>query len=273
MDNTKIKWLDVIRQYNIFKETYYVKSGDIGSVIAARKFYELSNLINNANFSIEQAKNSDNLNRKSYFLRYAILDYNACYDYLLQIIYFAFDFFPDFDYASTEEFRKILKDKCRLSCLEKIDGKLIYKDTEFAEDIKKLKDSNPEFAEFYKRFNKFKAFVEDENYGIKQWANNIKHQGGFCFKELLTPSGHTVAIASFEVVFTTRILTPYTPTMEEAITRLHNQNRNIIEFSNWLFEYIYGDISHIDFVPRQKLFTAQKHQFNKMKLSNVYATK
>lgn len=272
IDSIDIKWLDAIRRYNNLNEIAYVSSGDIGLVIAARKFYELSNLINNANFSIQQSEQSTKNSLKAYYLRYAILDYNACYDYLLQIIYFAFDFFSDFDYTSPEEYQKILKKKCRLSCLEKKDGQLISKETEFAEDIKKLKFSNQQFAQFYSNFNEFNAFADDKDYGIKQWANNIKHQGGFCFKELLTPAAHTVALASSGVVFTTEILTPYIPTIEEATTRLLHQNNHIITFSNWLFEYIFGGLTHIDFTPTLKPFTARKHQFNSIRLDKVYAT-
>ena len=53
------KLLYIIRNYNILNEVAYVSTGDIGLVIAARKFYELSNLISNANYSIKQAEKSD----------------------------------------------------------------------------------------------------------------------------------------------------------------------------------------------------------------------
>ena len=44
IEKLDIKWLDIIKKYNIFNEVAYVSTGDIGLVIAARKFYELSNL-------------------------------------------------------------------------------------------------------------------------------------------------------------------------------------------------------------------------------------
>lgn len=78
--------------YSSLNEMEYLSLGELGLVIAAHKFFDLSNLINNANFSIQQINKCNSEELKSYYLRYAILDYNACYDYLLQIIYFAFDF-------------------------------------------------------------------------------------------------------------------------------------------------------------------------------------
>lgn len=269
IEKLDIKWLDIIRNYNILNEVAYVSTGDIGLVIAARKFYELSNLISNANYSIKQAEKSDDLNRKSYFLRYAILDYNACYDYLEQIVYFAFDFFPpikseeDYIHAVSKCIKKDKRLENDIEILEKSD---------YTNDIEKLKVANQYASTFFSKYNKMRKYRFDGKNGIGDWANNIKHQGGFCFKELLTPSGHTVAVASSEIVFTTKILTPYTPTIKEAIERLINQNRKIIELSDWMFKYIFGDTTEIDFSPRQKPFSANKHQFNEIKLDKVYAT-
>lgn len=267
------KLLGLNLQYCLLNESEYLSLGELGLVIAARKFFELSNLINSANFSIQQSEQCIKDSLKAYYLKYAILDYNACYDYLLQIIYFAFDFFSDFDYTSIEEYQTILKKKCKLSYIEKIDGKLISKDTEFAEDIKKLKDTNLEFAKFYKRFNKFNAFADDKNYGIKQWANNIKHQGGFYFNEIIKHVGHSEGVnSSGKLLFTTKILLPYVVTFDDAVCRLYMQNLNIVEYSQWLFKYIFGDTLHINFKPKSKAFSASKNHFKELKYHMIYAT-
>lgn len=270
IEKLEIKWLNIISKYNIFNEIAYVSAGDIGLVIAAHKFYELSNLINSANYSIEQAEKSDNLNIKSYFLRYAILDYNACYDYLEQIVYFAFDFFPPI--RTEEDYIQVISNGCIKKEKKSENGQEILEKSVYANDIENLKETNQNALFFFTQYNRMRKFGYDGKNGIREWVNNIKHQGGFCFKELLMSSAYTVAIASSEVAFTTKILTPYTPTIEETIERLINQNRNIIELSNWMFEYIYGDTSNIDFLPRQKPFSANKHQFNNIKLDKVYAT-
>lgn len=267
------KLLELNLQYCLLNEGEYLLLGELGLVIAARKFFELSNLINNANFSIQQSEQTAKETLRAYYLRYAILDYNACYDYLLQIIYFAFDFFPDFDYTSTEEYQRILKKKCKLSYIEKEDGKLISKDTEFAEDIKKLKATNFEFAKFYDKFNVFNAFVNDKDYGIKQWANNIKHQGGFYFNETLKHVGHTEGVNSLgELLFTTKVFLPYVSTFDDAINRLYRQNLNIVKYSQWLFEYIFEDTLHINFKPKSKVFSANKNHFKELKCHMIYAT-
>lgn len=153
IDNWGIKWLDIIKKYKIINELAYVSSGDIGLVVAARKFYELSNLISCANYSIEQAKKSEELNRKSYFLRYAILDYNACYDYLEQIVYFAFDFFPSI--KSEEDYiqaiRKCIKKDKRLE-----NGIEILEKSDYTNDIEKLKEVNQEASTFFSKYNKMR---------------------------------------------------------------------------------------------------------------------
>lgn len=270
IEKLEIRWLDIINKYDILNEVAYVRSGDIGLVIAARKFCELSNLISSANYSIEQAEKSESLNKKSYFLRHAILDYNACYDYLEQIVYFAFDFFSPI--KSEEDYIEAITNGCIKKEKKSNNGQEFLEKSVYANDIEKLKETNQNASVFFAKYNTMRKFCYKRKYGIRDWANSIKHQGGFCFKELLIPSGHTVAVASSEVVFTTKILTPYTPTMKETIERLVNQNRNVIDLSNWMFEYIFGDTTEIDFSPGQKKFSANKHQFNNIKLDKVYAT-
>ncbi|WP_418877474.1 hypothetical protein [Xylanibacter rarus] len=259
--------------YSSLNEMEYLSLGELGLVIAAHKFFDLSNLINNANFSIQQINKCNSEELKSYYLRYAILDYNACYDYLLQIIYFAFDFFPDFDYTSFEEYQNIIKNNCRLSCTKKVNGVLTKVDTEFAKDINKLKETNIEFKRFYKKFNKYNAFASDKKFGIRQWVNNIKHQGGFYFNEVLKHIGYTECMDySGNLLFTTKILMPFAPTFDNAINRLYKQNLNIVEYSQWLFEYLFKDTTHIDFMHKPKVFSANKNHFKELKFHLVYAT-
>ena len=85
----KLLDFNISKRYNILNSIADCSTGDIGLVIASQKFYELANLIHSANFSVEQAKIEKRARLKSYFLRYAVLDYNSCYDYFEQIIYFA----------------------------------------------------------------------------------------------------------------------------------------------------------------------------------------
>lgn len=269
-ENNELKWLDAIKKYTSINELAYVSSGDIGLVIAARKFYELSNLINCANYSIVQAQKSESLNRKSYFLKYAILDYNACYDYLEQIVYFAFDFFPPI--KTEKDYIQVISNGCTKKEIKNEDDKEILEKSVYANDIEKLRETNQDAAVFFTKFNKMRKYRFNKENGISVWANSIKHQGGFCFKEMLNPVAHTEAIKSSEIVFSTKILFPFSPTLDEALGRLINQNKHIIDFSNWLFEYIFGDTSTVVFEPKKKPFTANKHNFHNLDFDVVYVT-
>lgn len=245
-------------------------TGDLGLVIAAQKFYELANLIHSANFSVEQVDIEKRAKMKSYFLRYAILDYNACYDYFEQIIYFAFDFFPDF--TTVDEYKKILKNKCRRKEVVKIGQDYIEKDTEFQSDINELKN-DVEAKKFFKKYDKRISFVSDEIFGIRQWANNIKHQGGFWFKEDLVNQGIVNIIGKKDYIFSTENFLVYQVTHEDAFIRLLKQNKNIVEFAEWLFSYIFQSTTYVNFSKSVKRFSANKNHFKEFNIEIIYATK
>lgn len=253
-------YFNINEKYNIFNITNDLATGDLGKVIAGHKFYELSNLISSANYSIEQANESQKTTLKSYLLRYAILDYNACYDYFEQIIYFAFDFFPEF--YTHDEYLKILKSECRR-----------YKNSNFLRNIQSLIESNQEAKEFFEEYDKRRTFVNDESYGIREWANNIKHQGGFWFEENLKKHSITKCVGdNGSCLFSTENLIVYKVSYEEVFSRLLKQNEQIVEFANWLFSYIFGDTKHICIGVKKERFSVNKNQFQKLKTSIIYGT-
>ena len=263
-------YFNINEKYNIFNITNDLATGDLGKVIAGYKFYELSNLVSSANYSVKQAYKNENIHIKSFFLKYAILDYNACYDYFEQIVYFAFDFFSDF--YTAEDFRKIIKEKCRRYDYIKVGNEYVQKESDFENDIKKLVSTNFEAKIFFKDYRKRSNFVNDSTFGIRQWANNIKHQGGFWFKENLNKQGLVKCMKDGREIFSTETLIAYCISHEDAIKRLVKQNNNIVELSNWLFSYIFEDTSYIDFSKREKKFSAQKNNFNKINIDIFYAT-
>lgn len=65
---------------------------------------------------------------------------------------------------------------------------------------------------------------------------------------------------------------PFAPTFDNAINRLYKQNLNIVEYSQWLFEYLFKDTTHIDFMHKPKVFSANKNHFKELKFHLVYAT-
>lgn len=253
---------DISKKYNDIHALRDCKVGDYGLLIAGHKFYELSNLINAANYSVGQYHNSKSIDKKAYYLKYAILDYNACYDYFEQIIYFAFEFFPAFKTA--EEYRDILKNGVKRTVLNY--SKNIIEESEFRKDIKDLKDKNEEAKLFFKQYDEYIKSRYDKNIGIADWANNIKHQGGFWFKETLKET----AIIGNNNDFTTRILYPYSVPFKDVLDRLIQQNKKIVEISEWLFSYIFGDKSDVVFEPSIKKFSAGKTQYDKIEHDVTY---
>lgn len=67
---------------------------DYGNIIGLLKFRDILNRIHSAQYAIDKAKEVCNeaRNLELFYLTAAILDYNACYDYVNQIVYFCFNF-------------------------------------------------------------------------------------------------------------------------------------------------------------------------------------
>lgn len=240
----------------------YASNNEIGLIIAVYKFHELTGLINFSNVYIQEAVKETRINRKFNLLRHSILDYNACYDYILQIIYFGFDFF-NIKIDSVDTYKRLLKEKCKLQELKDIDGHRVSINSEFANDIEKLKSTNPEAKRFFDAYNQFVSFAADEKYGIRQWANNIKHQGGFTAKEVLFKNDFHHIINFDEdnnITFTTEYLFPFIPTFDEILLRLEAQNHRIVQFSLELFDYMFGDTKHVNLNKTKKRFSANKLQ-------------
>lgn len=232
----------------------YLKTNDLGRAIAVYKFYDMSNSYNAAEFSFEEAQKQTDIYKKFYFLKEAIIGFNSCYDYPLQIIYFAFDFFEKI--TSCEEYKKVLKDKCKKYERE---GNTIKK-TVFFKDIERLKEIDNNAKEFFADFDKYIDFASNQDCGIRQWANNIKHQGGFVASDILKHDKVTYVecLQDDLLTFTTEWLYPHTPSFDEIINRLVKQRDNLTQFIDWLCKSILGDTEIIDFKSKPKLFSAGK---------------
>lgn len=246
--------MQISNRYNVIQILEDFAVGDLGRVIAGYKFYELNTLINAAAYSLQESKKQEAYNLKFYLLKNAILEYNSCYDYFLQIVYFAFDFF---DYiGSPGEYRQTLKNvKYEPNITGKRGGK-----SKFSKDVYKLREDDKVANDFFNEFDNHYCFVSNPDTGIKEWANNLKHQGGFIAEDLLLRDS-TAFINCFlhsELTFSTKWLYPYTPSFKEIIKRLDSQYENVNNFADWLFEYIYGDTQMINFQLKEKSFSAKK---------------
>ena len=238
----------------------YLTLNDLGRAISAYKFYDMSNSYNAAEFSFKEAQKQTDIYKKFYFLKEAIIGFNSCYDYPWQIIYFAFDFFDKI--TSAEEYKKALKNECKTYEWRKnTNGDKTYHKTIFSEDIERLKQTDCNAKDFFKDFEKYINFVSNQDYGIRQWANNIKHQGGFVVSDILKHDKVTYieCLQDDLQTFTTEWLYPHTPSFDEIITRLEKQKNNLTNFMDWLCDSIFGNSQIIDFKPKPKLFSAGRY--------------
>ncbi|WP_321425889.1 hypothetical protein [uncultured Bacteroides sp.] len=163
-------------------ETYHKK--EIGLGVALVKFEEFQHLFDFAQHSFTLGMKKDHhvyasdgkhdlakKNYRFYYLIHAILDYNACYDYLLQIVYFGGDFFSEL--TSEDGYAQELK-KCNWS-KQSIFRKEIDKIISEKKDIPLTK-----FRDFYNG----RGSDNKTEYPLANWANQLKHKGGFIIDEL-----------------------------------------------------------------------------------------
>lgn len=240
---------------NIYNIMEYLSINDLGRAIAIYKFYDMTNSYNAAEFSFKEAQKQTNIYKKFYFLKEAIIGFNSCYDYPYQIIYFAFDFFDKI--TSAEDYKKAIKNRCKP--YEWKDKK--YQKTIFSEDIERLKQTNCNAKNFFIKFEEYINFASDQNYGIRQWANNIKHQGGFVVSDILKHDkiAYIECQQGDSLSFTTEWLYPYTPSFDEIINNLTKQKDKLSEFMDWLYISIFNNTQIIDFKSKPKLFSAEKY--------------
>ena len=242
----------------------YAAVGDIGSAIAVYKFLEVRNLIAFANYSIELAEKSDDNVMKYHHYRTAILDYNACYDYILQIIYFGFDFCAPI-YSKAEYIHQM--EQCTLR----------YEDgvpvSQFAKDMDAMANSECEAAKnFIEELKTFKKALRKSNAIIQYWANNIKHHGGFVVEDLLdkpklariTTIRTTDNITTFDSAF----VYPMIATFDKIKNRLLKQNELILDFLLKLYRDIFGT-PPTEFGVKTKIFSANKYNKEELK-GNTY---
>lgn len=213
------------------------------SLIAYWKFIELSDKINQGNYSI------NNISAVSDSIAYfnacnAILSYQSCYDYFQQILLFGFGFNSDFH--SSKEYRKIIKEECRKDTFEpkELGGikACIQTESQFTKDLNLFSSKNEEFNTFYSQFNTYYHYRNHDKFGIAAWANCIKHQGGFITEELYNSHrSHNLLFQSTDGSdsFSSEAIYAYRPPISEILTRLFWQNEKIVEISYWLYETFY----------------------------------
>lgn len=238
--NNKFSKLDFL--ITDLNDNSFIKTKEL--LIAHTKFFELSQKISQGNYSLYHI--SITSHSVAYFnICNTILAYQACYDYMLQIFYFGFGFNKDFN--DTETYRHIINKDCRLRFIDIKENQVIktkqdFKCNKFEKDLVEYCNQDTHFKEFFIKFYNNRQFLNHPEYGISQWANCIKHQGGFLTTELF--DNELKRHLSFysndsSQSFSTSELYAHKPTTEEVIKRLREQNKKIVGIAEWLFEQFF----------------------------------
>lgn len=239
----------------------YVQSccgGNIPLAIATTKFEDLEDMILSGNLSLGYSMNNDirsycrgeetensRLAAKFYHLRHAILDYNACYDYCLQVIYFAFEFCGKELPYEDNDFDKVLRD-----CVYQIPNEKT-KPSKFYKNLDKASQTQPSAHQLKIRLDEFISNRAE----LAKWANAIKHRGGIVIKGLeysriefglggkysytRYPDG-TIDLKFFQdkIVPLKQYIEPIVLSLPDTICMLIHQNNIICEFAEWLFSFV-----------------------------------
>lgn len=261
---------NIIVKPNSINMTLYASLGDIGSVIAMQKLIELRNVIAFANLAISKAETTYDAITKYTLYRSAILDYNCCDDYIFQTIFFGFDFCSKIE--SSEQYLEQLQKDCVRKIEDPQTGKLVA--SPYVDKISELKSVNTFAKAFFSKYKKFRNALRKSNVDISNWANSIKHRGGFLVEELMDTSKIARVIITDHngaSIFDSSVM--FSPTtFQEIRRRLEEQNKIIYEFVNYLQDSIFGDTNIIsDINVSNKLFSAKGYDYNDLK-GNTYLT-
>jgi len=207
-------------------------NNDIGLFIALKKFQEFYELFTYAQYLFSLGKKQHhNVNTSNgdvelaqkdfrfFYLTHSILDYAACYDYILQIVYFGFDFFEDVN--SVKDYRRNLEN-CKL--------KKIKERVKELDESSLLKAYIGSLGCFYK--GKYKK-------NLTTWTNTIKHRGGFSINGL-NDSYVNIECSnkSGESLFDSTYVEPLLTSFQDIIDCLEWHNDKLIEFAENLFKII-----------------------------------
>lgn len=246
---------DLISKYEgIFLE------GDTGLIIASQKIQELERIFSSAKFALvkgshdkHQGVSGDDAQTviRFEFLKNAIIWYNSCYDYILQIVYFGFDFNKPISCRS--EYLKELKN-CRYIKNQKT-SKTFY--TEF----EKIALKNPDAQDLFERLNTFYF----ENKGkLRDWANKLKHQGGIELDILYTkPLSYGFrnedCNKDCKELFSDYYIIPTIISLDEVIKEVIRVHIEIVQ----IVDYLYNFIGFKDIEVTNILNVNNKHIFKK----------
>ena len=252
--------LRYLNNKGMFSSSPFVNHGcncDLGLYIACVKFEELEDLVYSANYSIVKATDkrlvafhkTENtaLARKAlrfHFIKSAILSYQACYDYIVQIAYFGFGFHRRIE--KPMEYRSELR-HCSFGNT-KDSFRMVFKD--LLNQTNKI-DVLPDYITSAQSFfNQLEDLYDNQRKEINAWANNLKHHGSLSIKEL-APKRMPLTVVENALKFNDNhefigfqensklipfsdIVQPELLELDEAIRLLRKNNHTICSFSEYL---------------------------------------
>lgn len=228
----KLKVLNLSKNFR--KNEFFILEcfSDMGLLIATRKFEELEHLYKTAHFTLREGSHSNHGGitcnkgddiaqqwRRFEFLKNAIIWYNSCFDYVLQIVYFAFDFADTKKIEKHEDYANTLK-KCKW---EQIEKKLILKAKTNNHAEKLLTDLSK---------------LRGELKPIRDWANTLKHNGLLEIDSWRTHR-HSVSIEKENgSKINTDIFLPQVVKMNNVLDTLIKGDEQIVNFTYELYDFI-----------------------------------
>lgn len=238
-------------------------NGDHRLMAALCLYFNLSYQFDFANYAtmvaIRTYENDDNQNLTQdsrecivlFNLEHAILSYSACYDKILQIVYFAFHFAKEF--STKKEYQSQLN-RCRWHTKD-IDANGTQKESGLKFWFREIESKSAQDL-----LKKLEDFYGSNRGKINKYANQIKHKGGISIPILnnYIPSICTIE-SPFKMerdgnrlfpkfqdstikLFKPDILYPIEVDPNNIISLLIEQNSIIYDFSDYLFKFMGLDV-------------------------------
>lgn len=208
----------------------FTSLGDFGYLIARNKFRHLYGLLATARFAVTEAHKKlhkspvlwsngyiGQLWIRSEYLKNAVLWYNSCEDYLLQIIWFAFDFCDHNKLNTPEHYKRELRG-CRWESL-----------------VSKLEARKGEtnIALLLDKIQGFRIILVVKS--VRNIANSLKHHADIYIKDLDVQPNY---ILKSDRGFNSSAISDKPLDVDEAVILLQSLHKEVIEFSMFLLDFI-----------------------------------
>jgi hypothetical protein len=208
----------------------FTSLGDFGYLIARDKFRHLYGLLATARFAASEAHKklhkgpvlwssgyTGQMWVRSQYLKNAVLWYNSCDDYLLQIIWFAFDFVNPNKLRSPNIYKRALRG-CRW---ESLLAKLEYRNME------------TDVAFLLKEIKSLRTDVHVKS--VRDIANSLKHHADIYIKDLDLPPDY---ILTSDQGFNSAAVADKPLDLDDAAILLQRAHQKITEFATFLLHFI-----------------------------------